>query len=164
MRCGATRRSFQPQSFRQHRLHAFEIADRLVHVGLLDLDIAKLHGRVALDDAVARRLAHDLRVDHRVLRHVDDEVALDRRRAGEAALFRQAANAVVALLLGAARRDVVVGGDDLVLGEIAFLHLDLAAAAGGASAAHALDIDAERARGVEHRRADRETARACRTA
>ena len=42
-----------------------------------------------------------------------------------------------------------------MLGEIAFLHLDLAAPAGGAAAAHALDIDAELARGVEHRRADR---------
>ena len=41
-----------------------------------------------------------------------------------------------------------------MLGEIAFLHLDLAAPAGGAAAADALDIDAERARGVEDRRAD----------
>ena len=34
--------------------------------------------------------------------------------------------------------------DDLVLGEIAFLHLDLAAPADAAPAADALDIDAER--------------------
>ena len=140
--------------FFEHRLQPVEIAERLVHVGLVDLDIAELDGGVALDDAVGRRLAHDLRVDHRVLRHVDDEVAEDQRRAGEAAPFGQAAHALVALFLRALRRDVVVGGDDLVLGEIAFLHLDLAAPAGGAPAAHALDIDAERARGIEHRRAD----------
>ena len=138
----------------EHGLQPVEIAERLVHVGLVDLDIAELDGGVALDDAVARRLAHDLRVDHRVLRHVDDEVAEDQRRAGQAAAFGQAAHALVALFLRALRRDVVVGGDDLVLGEIAFLHLDLAAPAGGAPAAHALDIDAERARGIEDRRAD----------
>jgi hypothetical protein len=40
-----------------------------------------------------------------------------------------------------------------VLGELAFLHLDLAAAAGGTTAAHAFHIDAELARGVEDRRA-----------
>ena len=138
----------------QRDLQAVEIAERLVHVGFVDLDIAELDGGVALDDAVGGGLAHDLRVDDRVLRHVDDEIAQDLRRAGQAAALRQAADAVVALFLGAARRDVVVGRDDLVLGEIAFLHLDLAAAAGGASAAHALDIDAELARGVEHGGAD----------
>lgn len=46
--------------------------------------------------------------------------------------------------------------DDLVLGEIAFLHGDLAAPAGGSPAAHALDIDAEQAPHPQHRRADRE--------
>ena len=42
-----------------------------------------------------------------------------------------------------------------MLGELAFLHLDLAAPAGAAPAADAFDIDAERARRIEHRRADR---------
>ena len=41
-----------------------------------------------------------------------------------------------------------------MLGEIAFLHLDLAAPAGRATAADAFDVDAERPRRVEHRRAD----------
>ena len=138
----------------QHHLQPVEIAERLVHVGLVDLDIAELDGRVALDDAVGRGLADGLRVDDRVLRHVDDEVALDRRRTGQAAAFHEVAHSGVALFLGAQGRDVVVRGDDLVLGEIAFLHLDLAAAAGGAPAAHALDIDAELARRVEHGCAD----------
>ena len=86
----------------QHRLQAVEIAERLVHVGLVDLDIAELDRRIALDDAVGRGLAHDLRVDDRILRHVDDEVAEDLGGAGEAAAFGQAAHAVVAVLLGAA--------------------------------------------------------------
>ena len=43
-----------------------------------------------------------------------------------------------------------------MLGEIAFLHLDLAASASGAAAAHALDIDAELARGIKHRRSNGE--------
>ncbi len=87
----------------QHRLEAVEIAERLVHVGFVDLDIAELDGGVALDDAVDGRLAHHLGIDHRVLRHVDDEVALDGGRAGQAPVLRQPAHAVVALLLGAAR-------------------------------------------------------------
>ncbi len=45
-----------------------------------------------------------------------------------------------------------------MLGEMTFLDLDLAAPAGRAAAADALDIDAERARGIEHRRADRKAA------
>ena len=139
----------------QRDLQPVEIAERLVHVGLFDLDIAHADRGIARDDPGVGILADGLRVDDRVLRHVDDEIAEDLRRAGQAAPFGQAAHALVALFLGALGRDVVVGGDDLVLGEIAFLHLDLAAPAGGASAADALDIDAELARGIEHRRADR---------
>ena len=44
-----------------------------------------------------------------------------------------------------------------MLGEIAFLHFDLAAAANAAAAAHALDIDAELAGGLEDVRAFLET-------
>jgi hypothetical protein len=59
----------------QRGLQPVEIAERLVHVGLFDLDIAELDCGIALDDAVGR-LAHDLRIDDDVLRHVDDEIAL----------------------------------------------------------------------------------------
>ena len=138
----------------QHRLQPVEVAQRLVHVRLIDLDIAQLDRRIALDDAVGGRLAHHLGVDHRILRHVDDEIALDGGRAGETTPFRQAAHALVAFLLGALGRDMAERGHDLVLGEAAFLHLHLTAAAGRAAAAHALHIDAERPRRVEHRRAD----------
>src|SRR5690606_12987883 len=98
---------------------------------------------------------HHLRVDDRVLRHVDDEVALDGGGTGQPAAFRKAAHTLVALLLRAPGRDVVLRRDDLVLGEVAFLHNDLAAAAGRAPAAYRLHVDAELTRGVEHRRAFR---------
>ena len=52
---------------------------------------------------------------------------------------------------------MILRGGDAVLGELAFLHLDLAAPANAAPAAHALDVDAERARRIEHRRAERKT-------
>ena len=129
-----------------------------MHVRLVHLDIAELDGGVALDDAVGRGLAHDLRIDDGVLRHVDDEVAEDEGGAGEAPAFRQAADLLVALLLRALLRNVLERGDDLVLGEVAFLHLDLTAPAGGAPAAHAFDIDAELSRGFEDGRADGEAA------
>ena len=129
-----------------------------MHVGFVDLDIAEMDRRVALDDAVGSCLAHDLGIDDGILGHVDDEVALDGGRTGEAAAFGQAADAVVALFLGADGGDVVVGRGDAVFGELAFLDLDLAAPAGGAAAADALDIDAERAGRLEHRSADGEMA------
>ncbi|CAI2934180.1 protein of unknown function [Aminobacter niigataensis] len=126
-----------------------------MHVGLFQLDIAELDGGIALDDAVGGRLAHHLGVDDGILRHVDDEVADDHGRAGQPAPLGQAAHALVALFLRTLWRDVVVGRDDLVLGEVAFLDLDLAASAGGASAAHALDIDAELACGIQDGRSHR---------
>lgn len=75
----------------QPDLEPVEIAERLVHVGLVDLDITELDGGVALDDALDRRFAHDLGVDLDVLGHVDDEIALDGGRAGEPAAGRQLA-------------------------------------------------------------------------
>ena len=131
------------------------VAERLLHVRLVDLDVAELRDRIALDDARLGALPDDLPVDLHVLRHVDDEVALDRGGAGEAALGRQARRASRRSAPRCRRR--ARGGrarGDAVLGELAFLHLDLAAPADAAPAADALDIDAERARRVEHRRAD----------
>ncbi len=47
----------------QHDLEPVEIAERLVHVGLVDLDVTQLDRRIALDDAVGRSLADHLGVD-----------------------------------------------------------------------------------------------------
>ena len=72
----------------QRLLQALQVAGRVVHVGLGDLDVVQLHDRIDLDRAHLGALAHHLLVDLAVLRHVDDEVALqhapgsDRRRPG----------------------------------------------------------------------------------
>ena len=144
--------------FFQRCYQPVHVAERLVHVRLFDLDIAQMHRRMALDDAVADGFADHLRVDDRVLRHVDDEVALNGGRAGKAAVRRDLAHFGVAQLFGAALGNMVVGRDDLVLGEIAFLHLDLTAPARRPPAADAFDINAKLPRGVEHRRAGGEAA------
>ena len=69
--------SLKSPVFLQLRLQPVEIAERLVHVGLVHLDIAHVDHRIARDDALVGILADHLRVDRDVLRHVDDEVAQD---------------------------------------------------------------------------------------
>ncbi len=104
-------------------------------------------------------LAHDLAVDLALRRDVDEDVAVDVRRCSQAAGRRR----------GPWRRgtsaSIAPGGDrwsgargDAVLGERADARLDLAAAADAAPAADRVDVDAERARGVEDGRARREPA------
>ena len=127
-----------------------EIAQGLVHVGFLDLDIAHLDRRIALDDAAVGILAHHLRIDHGILRDVDHQVAENLRRAGEPAAGLQVALFGVAHLIAAKGRDVVVGRGDAVLGENAFLHINLAAPADAAAAANAFHMHAELPRGIEY--------------
>ena len=62
---------------REHAKHPVGVAERLVHVRLVDLDVAELGDRIALDQPRLGALPDDLPVDLHVLRHVDDEVALD---------------------------------------------------------------------------------------
>ena len=133
------------------------IAQRLMHVRLLDLDVIEPRRQIARDVAGLGALPHHLRVDGDVGRNVDDEIALDFRRAGEAAVGRQRAHALVALLGVGERRQVLRARRDGVLGEIALRHHHLAAPADAPPAADALDVDAERAGRIEHRRAERET-------
>jgi hypothetical protein len=73
-----------PVGFNRHQ-QAVEIAERLVHVGLFDLDIAHVDCRIAFDDATVGILAHHLGVDHGILRDVDDQIAEDPGRAGQPA-------------------------------------------------------------------------------
>ena len=63
-----------------------------MHVGFFDFTIAEMGRRIALDDGVADGLADDLRIDNRVLRHVDDQIAFNGRRTREAAVWRYFAN------------------------------------------------------------------------
>ncbi len=129
-----------------------EIAERLVHVRLFDLDIAHLDCRVALDDAAIGILAHDLRIDHGVLRDIDDQVAEDFCRAGQPAAGLQVTLFGIAGFVAAEGRDVLVGRGDAVLGKDALLNLDLAAATYATPAADAFDMHAQLPRGFKHRR------------
>ena len=147
---------FEAPFLGEHAKQPVGVAERLVHVRLVDLDVAELGDRIALDQPRLGALPDDLPVDLHVLRHVDDEVALDGGVAGEAALVLQfPADAHVARFRFGEGRQVILRGGDAVLGELAFLHLDLAAPADAAPAAHALDVDAKRPRRIEHRRAER---------
>ncbi len=135
-----------------------EIAERLFHVGFLDLDITHADCRIAVEDALVGRLADDLGVDDRILRHVDDEIAKNLRRTGETASGGQAADAVIALFLRSYGRKMIVGRGDPVLGKIAFLHGDLTAPTGGATATDALDINAKLPGGFQNLCANRKPA------
>jgi hypothetical protein len=127
-----------------------------VHVRLVDFHVAKLRRRITLDRPCLGALAHDLPVDLHVLRNVDDEVALDGRRAGEPPLLAKLAALRNVARLGLRKcREMIVGRGDPVLGELALGDLDLAAPTDAAPAAHAFDIDPERPRRVEHRHAKR---------
>ena len=126
-----------------------------MHVRLLDLDVIEAGGKIARDVAGFCAFADNLRVYGDIRRHVDDEVALHFRAARKAAVVGQAAQAPVACLGVGESREVIGAGRYAVLCENAFGHLHLAASAYAAPAANALDIDAEGAGGVEHRRAER---------
>ena len=141
---------------RRQRLHQpLQVAGGIVHVGLDHLDIVQAHDRIELDGPHLRALAHHLLVDLAVGRHVDDEVALQQRRAAEAAPVLEAAPIGVALLDGAESREVGRLRVDAELGELALADLDLAAPADAAPAAHRIDIDAEAARRLQDRRPQR---------
>ena len=135
------------------RDQAFEIARGLVHVGFLDLDIIKPHGGVHHDVAGLGAFAHDLFVDLRFGRHIDDHVVLDRRLTAEAATLGEAAFLVIAFLDRVPVRQRVGGDGDPVLGELAVEGRDLAFRADAAPAADRVEIDTQLPRGGQHRRA-----------
>ena len=130
---------------------AFEIAARVVHVGLGDLDVVQPDGGVGGVVPRLGALAHDLLVDLALGRDVDDEIALDQRRAAQpAAVGERAARGVARLPL--ARRAQIAGRAlDPELGEAARAGLHLAAAAEAPPPAHRIEIDAELPRGIKDR-------------
>ncbi len=142
----------------QRLVEPLQIARRRVHVGLGDLDIIEADRRIELDRHRLDRLAHDLAMDLARLRHVDDDVAEDRRRAGEAPpLVQPLALAVASLDLGEGA-EMRCARHDAVLRELALGEVHLAAPADAAPAAHGIDVDAERARRLQHGRAVRKPA------
>ena len=143
-----------PLLFQRPR-EAFEIPGRLVHVGLVHLDVQKPRCRVHLDHPVRGRLADDLLVDLTFRRHVDDHIAHDLRLTAQAAPVQHAANALVA------RLDLVPLGQraifdmHAVLGKFAIARRDLALGANAAPATDRIEIDAKLPRRRQHRRAMR---------
>src|SRR5579872_6896680 len=141
----------------QSRLQPAQIARRIMHIGLAHLDIVEAHDRIDLDRLRFGALAHDLALNLRIRRHVDDEIAADFRLAAEAAaVLERSALLDIALLDAVPGRDVIGRRDDAVLGEMARRDLDLAAAANAAAAADRIEIDAEAAGRFEHARAFRQ--------
>ena len=132
-----------------------QIARRQMHVRLGDLDIMQAHGWIELDRHRLDRLAHDLAMDLAGLGHVDDDIAQDLGRAAEPPPRHEPAHPVVIRLDLAEGGEVIRRRDDVVLGEFALGLDDLAAAADAAAAADGIDIDAERAGSLQHRRTKR---------
>ena len=135
----------------QRRDQALQIARRLVHVGLGDLDVVEPGGRIHDDLARLGAFAHDLLVDLALGGHVDHHVALDPGLAAEPAALDQAAFRIVALLDLVPRAQRVLAHRDAVLGELAEGRGDLAFRADAAPAADRVEIDAEGARGGQDR-------------
>ncbi len=135
---------------------ALQVAGRVVHVRLAHLDVVQVHDRIERDGTRVGGLAHHLAVHLAGRGHIDHQVALDLRGAGEAVARRQRAPARVALLGGTdAARDWRRWRRHAVLGEVALHDQHLAASAERASAAHRVDVDPEGARGLQQRRAER---------
>ena len=139
-------------------LEPFEVAAGVVHVGLGDLDVVEAEHGIELDVADLGALADDLLVDLALGRDVDQRVGLEGGLAGEAAAGCQALALVEAGLGGGGRAEMAGGALQPVLGVAAFGHGHLAAAADGAAAADAVDVDAELAGGGEDGRAFGEAA------
>ncbi len=145
--------------FALERVHqAAQIARGRVHVGLGDLDIVQANRGIELDRHGFGGLAHDLAMRLALGRHVDHHVAQDPGGAGKPPPgFHGLAGDIGLLDLGEGR-EVVGARDDAVLGELALDLRHLAAAADAAATAHGINVDAERARGLQDRRAEGEAA------
>ena len=132
-----------------------QVARRCGELGLAHLDVMEAHRGIELDRHRLDRLAHELAMDLALRRHVDDEIAQHAGGTGEPpAGGERLAPRIGRLDLGEGR-EVLVQGRDAVLGELALAEGHLAAPANAAAAAHRIDVDAERARGAQDRRAER---------
>ena len=144
--------------FLLERVHqAPQVAGWILHVRLLHFDVVQADDRIQLDLARIGILAHDLAMDLAAGRNVHDHVALHERRAGKTVTGRQPPPARVALLDFADGGNARCTGAHAVLGEFALGDHDLAASADSAPAADRIDVDAERARGLQEWSADRES-------
>ena len=141
-----------------------QVAGRVGHVGLADLDVVQAHDRVDLDRVGVGLLPHDLPVQLALRRHVHDQVADHLRVAPEPPLRRQPRPVAIRLLRDRERREMVCARGDAVLRELALAHDDLAPAADPSAAAHRVEVHAERTSGRRAGWSRARTARACPTA
>ena len=127
--------------------------------GSANLDVIEADDRVDLDRVRLRPLADDLPMNLTFGRHVDDEIAANPGLASKppAGGERSALRGVAGLDLSRWRH-MIGAGLKSMLGEIALRDFDLTAAANASPAADRIEIDAERARGLEQTRAFRELA------
>ncbi len=130
-----------------------QVAGRRRQLGRGDLDVVEPDDRIDDEGADVEALAHDLAMDLALGRDVDQDVAADLGRARQAPVGGQALLLAVGRLERGEGRQVVRLGDDPVLGKGAQTLRHLAATADAAPAADRIDVDAQRARRVEHRRA-----------
>ncbi len=123
--------------------------DRRRELGRCHLDVVEPDDRVDLEVPDLDALAHDLAMDLALRRHVDERVAVETRRAAQAAVRGEPVDPGVLGLDLRGWRQVVGERRDPVLGERAETLAHLAAPADPASAADRVDVDAERSCGVE---------------
>ena len=114
--------------------------------------------RVDLDLAGLGALAHDLPVNLALGRHVDHDVAEDRSLTAQPAARGEAATGRIARLGRSDLGQVVGVRGHAELGEFARAQAHLTTAAQTAPAAHGIDVDAELARRIEDRGAERKSA------
>ena len=134
----------------QSLLQTPEIARRLVHVRLGDLDVIEADDRIDLDRMRLGALAHDLPVNLTFGRDVDDKIAAHPGLAAEPPAGRKgpALRGVASLDLSRWRH-MIGARMNGVLGEIALRDVDLTAPTNAAPATDRIEIDAERARGFQ---------------
>ena len=139
-------------------LEPVQVAGRGGQLGRRDLDVVEADDRIDLERAHVEALADDLAVDLALGRDVDDRVAEKPGRTAQPAVIGEAARRAVLLLDRAPGRQVLRQRRDAVLREGAQALDDLAPAAQPAPTAGGIDVDAERAPGVQDGRAGREAA------
>lgn len=136
--------------------HPLVIGQRIVHVGLLDLDIMQADNRIDFDGSVVGFLANDLAVQLAFGRDINHNVIEKLRLARQPPSGAEATFLPVSGFCWTALRDMIRSAGHVVLGEDAIADLDLASAADRTPAANTVDVDTKRPRALQNWCADRE--------
>ena len=141
-----------------------QVARRVAHVGLADLDVVQADDRVDLDRVRVGLLPDDLPVQLALRRHVHHEVADHLRVAAQPSLAAPAPTRSRYVCSGSENGVRWSAPErDPVLRELPLAHDHLAAAADPAPAAHGVEVHAERASRRRAGSSRARTARACPT-